>query len=127
LRWHSPEDAETLIKNADTAMYHTKESGRNNFQFFKADMNLKAVERQSLEGSLRCALERKEFLLHYQPKANLDTGEITGVEALIRWQQILIVVLTFVRVLIPAKRSNCFRRCGADDISWRTDPLSTVN
>lgn len=81
------EDAETLIKNADTAMYHAKESGRNNFQFFKAEMNLKAVERQSLEGSLRCALQRKEFLLHYQPKVNLDTGEITGVEALIRWQQ----------------------------------------
>jgi diguanylate cyclase (GGDEF)-like protein/PAS domain S-box-containing protein len=81
------EDAETLIKNADTAMYHAKESGRNNFQFFKVEMNLKAVERQSLEGGLRRALGREEFLLHYQPKVNLDTGEITGVEALIRWQQ----------------------------------------
>jgi diguanylate cyclase (GGDEF)-like protein/PAS domain S-box-containing protein len=81
------EDAETLIKNADTAMYHAKEHGRNNFQFFTTEMNLRAVERQSLEGSLRRALEREEFLLHYQPKVNLDTGEITGVEALIRWQQ----------------------------------------
>jgi diguanylate cyclase (GGDEF)-like protein/PAS domain S-box-containing protein len=81
------EDAETLIKNADMAMYHAKERGRNNFQFFKPEMNLKAVERQSLEGSLRCALERDEFLLHYQPKVNLITGEITGVEALIRWQR----------------------------------------
>jgi diguanylate cyclase (GGDEF)-like protein/PAS domain S-box-containing protein len=81
------EDSETLIKNADTAMYHAKEHGRNNFQFFTAEMNLKAVERQSLEGSLRRALGRDEFLLHYQPKVNLDTGEITGVEALIRWQR----------------------------------------
>jgi EAL domain-containing protein (putative c-di-GMP-specific phosphodiesterase class I) len=67
-------------------MYHAKEGGRNNFQFFKPEMNLKAVERQSLEGSLRRALERKEFVLHYQPKVNLNTLEITGVEALIRWQ-----------------------------------------
>jgi diguanylate cyclase (GGDEF)-like protein/PAS domain S-box-containing protein len=81
------EDAETLIKNADTAMYHAKEQGRNNFQFFTAEMNLRAVERQSLEGSLRRAIEREEFLLHYQPKVNLVTGEITGIEALIRWQQ----------------------------------------
>jgi diguanylate cyclase (GGDEF)-like protein/PAS domain S-box-containing protein len=80
------QDAETLIKNADTAMYHAKENGRNNFQFFTPDMNLKAVRRQSLEGSLRHALELEEFLLHYQPKVNLQTGEITGVEALIRWQ-----------------------------------------
>jgi diguanylate cyclase (GGDEF)-like protein/PAS domain S-box-containing protein len=81
------EDSETLIRNADMAMYHAKERGRGNFQFFEGAMNLKAVERQSLESELRRALSNQEFLLHYQPKVNLDTGDITGVEALIRWQQ----------------------------------------
>jgi len=80
------EDAGTLIKNADTAMYHAKEQGRNNFQFFTPEMNMKFVQRQSLEGSLRRAIERDEFLLHYQPKVDLVSREITGVEALIRWQ-----------------------------------------
>lgn len=81
------EDSETLIKNADMAMYHAKARGRGNFQFFEGAMNLKAVQRQSIESELRRALNNQEFLLHYQPKVNLDTGDITGVEALIRWQQ----------------------------------------
>jgi diguanylate cyclase (GGDEF)-like protein/PAS domain S-box-containing protein len=81
------EDAGSLIKSADTAMYHAKERGRGNFQFFEAAMNLKAVQRQSMESELRRALANNEFLLQYQPKVNLDTGNITGVEALIRWQQ----------------------------------------
>jgi diguanylate cyclase (GGDEF)-like protein len=80
------EDAEALIKNADTAMYHAKQGGRDNFRFFRPDMGLNAVERQSLEGQLRYALERQELLLHYQPKVNFKTGAITSVEALVRWQ-----------------------------------------
>ena len=67
-------DAETLIKNADTAMYQAKENGRQSYQFFKPAMNVRAVERQSIEESLRRALEREEFLVHYQPKVKLSTG-----------------------------------------------------
>ena len=79
-------DADTLIKNADTAMYQAKENGRQSFQYFKPSMNARAVERQSIEEGLRRALERHEFALHYQPKINFKTGAITGAEALLRWK-----------------------------------------
>ncbi len=80
------EDADTLIKNADTAMYQAKEGGRNHYQFFAQDMTVVAVERHAIESGLRGALARQEFVLHYQPKINLETGSISGVEALVRWQ-----------------------------------------
>ncbi|MEO7037917.1 MAG: EAL domain-containing protein [Polyangiaceae bacterium] len=78
-------DAETLIRNADTAMYQAKENGRRSYQFFEPAMNIRAVERQSMEASLRCGLDRSEFALHYQPQVNLKTGRIIGAEALLRW------------------------------------------
>jgi diguanylate cyclase (GGDEF)-like protein len=80
------DDAATLIKCADTAMYQAKALGRDQYQFFTANMNARAVERLALESSLRSALKRQEFLLHYQPKMNLNTGAMIGAEALIRWQ-----------------------------------------
>jgi diguanylate cyclase (GGDEF)-like protein len=79
-------DVETLLKNADAAMYRAKSTGRNNFQFFTAEMNKLVTERLMLEHALRRAIERKELLLHYQPMVNLKTGAIGTVEALVRWQ-----------------------------------------
>ncbi|MEO6074188.1 MAG: EAL domain-containing protein, partial [Burkholderiales bacterium] len=73
-------------KSADTAMYHAKDNGRNTYQFFEPDMNVLVVERHSIEGGLRRALQEQEFVVYYQPKINLETATISGVEALVRWQ-----------------------------------------
>jgi len=80
------EDADTLIKNADTALYRAKEQGRNTYQFYSPDLNVRASERLALESSLRRALERGEFLLYYQPQVDLRTGQVIGAEALLRWR-----------------------------------------
>lgn len=79
-------DGETLIKNADAAMYSAKDHGRDNFLFFTEDMNAQVVERLNLESSLRLALEKRELFLVYQPQMDIGTGRITGLEALLRWQ-----------------------------------------
>jgi len=80
------EDSSTLLKNADIAMYRAKESGKNTYRFFSPDMSVRALERLALESSLRRALEHGEFVLHYQPQMDAVSGELIGVEALLRWQ-----------------------------------------
>jgi diguanylate cyclase (GGDEF)-like protein/PAS domain S-box-containing protein len=79
------EDSETLMKHADAAMYHAKNAGRNNFQFFTSAMNQAGQERLTLEAGLRVAIDRRELSLHYQPQLSLRTRQIIGVEALLRW------------------------------------------
>jgi diguanylate cyclase (GGDEF)-like protein len=80
------DNPEALIMNADTAMYRAKEQGRNTYQFFTREMNERARHRVNMEAALRTAVERREFLLHYQPKIDLSSGAICGFEALLRWQ-----------------------------------------
>jgi diguanylate cyclase (GGDEF)-like protein len=81
------EDAESLLRSADTAMYRAKERGRDNFQLFSPAMAEKALQRRALEESLRQALEKREMTLHYQPCLELATGRVAGLEALLRWQR----------------------------------------
>ena len=99
-------DAGTLVKNADIAMLNAKDNGRNGFQFFKPDMNAHALERQSLEGGLRHALDGREFTLYYQPKMDLERETITGAEALIRWAQ------PGGRMVLPEKFIPIAEQCG---------------
>ncbi len=80
-------DAIVLIKKAETAMRNVKENGPNDFSFFIDEMNQRAREQQSIESGIRLALERNEFVLHYQPKMDLSTGQVVGAEALIRWKK----------------------------------------
>ncbi len=79
-------DEQTLLKNADAAMYRAKEQGRNTFRFFTGELNVRAAERMTMEKHMRRALERGEFELHYQPQVDLNSGRIIGMEALLRWR-----------------------------------------
>ncbi|MEO6147592.1 MAG: GGDEF domain-containing phosphodiesterase, partial [Sulfuriferula sp.] len=100
------EDVETLLKNSDTAMYHAKEAGRSNYQFFAKEMNTAAAERLLLESSLRQAIDRNELLLHYQPLVNIADGRIIATEALVRWNHPELGLISPVRFIPIAEDSG---------------------
>jgi EAL domain-containing protein (putative c-di-GMP-specific phosphodiesterase class I) len=129
------EDEQTLMKNADIAMYRAKEDGKNNYRFYSEDIQSQSLERMILETSLRRAVEFKQFFLDYQAQVDLKTGTIRGVEALIRWQHPelgLVPPLQFIPLaeetglIIPIGRWVMQEAC-AQNVKWLTQgvpPLS---
>ncbi|HWT28272.1 MAG TPA: EAL domain-containing protein, partial [Methylophilaceae bacterium] len=105
-------DFETLVRNADAAMYHAKSAGRNSYKFYTADLNARAREILEIESQLRYALDRDEFVLHYQPQVDLKTGEIIGAEALIRWQHPELGLLGPVRFIEVAEERGFIVQIG---------------
>ena len=106
-------DAETLVKYADIAMYRAKQNGRDNYQFYTPAMNEQALERLRIEGDLRNALERDEFELYYQPKVDLRSGVIVGMEALIRWHHPQLGLVAPARFIGLAEETGLILPIGA--------------
>ena len=107
------QDTDTLMKNADTAMYQAKAAGRNNFQFFTPAMNEARAERLALEVGLRCAIEKRQLSVHYQPQVDLASGRIVGLEALLRWQHPELGWIPPLKFIPIAEDTGLIERIGA--------------
>jgi diguanylate cyclase (GGDEF)-like protein/PAS domain S-box-containing protein len=127
-------DSDLLLKHADFAMYHAKERGRNQYQFFEPNLNVRALERQMLESGLRTALDSQELLLCYQPRMNLQTGDIVGAEAFVRWrhpERGLILPSQFVPIaeacgaIVPIGRWVLRESC-RQARAWQSDGLGPI-
>lgn len=128
------QDEQTLMKNADIAMYRAKEEGKNTYQFYSPDIKARSLERLMLENNLRQALERNEFFLHYQAKRNLKTGEVAGVEALVRWQHPELGIISPAQFIPLAEETGLIVMIGrwvlrtacAQNVAWLKEGLPPV-